>query len=116
MPATAEKQHLSGAIANTTDDPNNTRDQRLDPVKAINAVARYLAYLIKRQGNVELGVAAYNAGPGTVDEAVAKCGGDRENPNVISLLPYQETKDYVSRFLARQKGYSYLDSTGVTQE
>ncbi len=117
MPATAEEQHLAGAIANTTDDPSDTRDQRLDPVKAINAVARYLAHLIRGQGNVvELGVAAYNAGPGTVNKAVAKCGGDRENPNVISLLPRQETKDYVSRFLARQKGYSYLDSTGVLQE
>ena len=46
----------------------------------------YLRQMIDRFGDIELGLAAYNAGP----EAVAKYGG---------IPPYEETRNYVRRIL-----------------
>ena len=47
---------------------------------------RYLRQMIDRFGDLELALAAYNAGP----EAVAKYGG---------IPPYEETRNYVRRIL-----------------
>jgi len=58
-------------------------DERRDPAKAIPAAARYFADLLARyDGNHDLAVAAYNAGPGAVD----KYGG---------VPPYRETQNHV---------------------
>lgn len=53
----------------------------------------YLNAMLKRYGgNQQLALAAYNAGPGSVDAALAKAGNDPQR--AISLLP-QETRNYV---------------------
>jgi soluble lytic murein transglycosylase-like protein len=60
----------------------------LDPRVNLDVGSRYLGELIRGfGGNLELAVAAYNAGPG----AVERYGG---------VPPYPETKDYVKRVLA----------------
>lgn len=42
-------------------------DDRTDPVKAINAYVNYMKYLLQIEGgNVQLALAAYNAGPGNI--------------------------------------------------
>ena len=53
-----------------------------DPASAVDGAARYLAELTEQFGSTELGLAAYNAGPGTV----SRYGG---------IPPYAETQDYV---------------------
>jgi hypothetical protein len=59
----------------------------LDPRVNLDVGSRYLGELISDfKGDVELAVAAYNAGPGTVE----RYGG---------VPPYRETKDYVKRVL-----------------
>jgi soluble lytic murein transglycosylase-like protein len=59
----------------------------LDPRTNLDVGSRYLGRLIEDfDGDVELAVAAYNAGPG----AVERYGG---------VPPYAETKDYVKRVL-----------------
>jgi soluble lytic murein transglycosylase-like protein len=59
----------------------------LDPTVNLNFGARYLRDLRKRyDGDLELALAAYHAGPGTID----RFGG---------LPPYRETRVYVSRVL-----------------
>ena len=65
--------------------PTRSIEQKLtDPQTNINAGARYLAYLIKLfKGELELAVAAYNAGEGAVQRAGNKI------PN------YKETQGYV---------------------
>ena len=59
-----------------------------DPVENLNGGATYLAGLLKSyNGNVQLALAAYNAGPGAVD----KWGG---------VPPYPETQAYVRNIMA----------------
>lgn len=57
-----------------------------DPQQNIRGGVRYLRSLLDRFGNVELAVAAYNAGP----EAVERYGG---------VPPYSETENYVRNVL-----------------
>lgn len=59
-----------------------------DPVQAIDGAARYLRQQLDRFGDVRLALAAYNAGPG----AVQQHGG---------IPPYDETVAYVPKVLAR---------------
>jgi soluble lytic murein transglycosylase-like protein len=59
-----------------------------DPGQSLTGGARYLAEQIQRFGQIDLALAAYNAGPGTV----ARHGG---------IPPYPETRAYVGRVLDR---------------
>jgi soluble lytic murein transglycosylase-like protein len=58
-----------------------------DAAQNVAAGTRYLRSLLDRFGNVELAVAAYNAGP----NAVRRFGG---------IPPYEETRSYVRNVLA----------------
>lgn len=54
-----------------------------DPVANLNGAARFLAHQIRQFGSVELGLAAYNAGPGRVSEA----GGIPDIPETQAYVP-----------------------------
>ena len=64
------------------------RGDLTDPASNLEAGARYLARLLEQfDGDLELSLAAYNAGPG----AVRRYGG---------VPPYRETRQYVEKVLA----------------
>lgn len=68
----------------------------LDPYANLDAGSRYLARLLREfDGDLELAVAAYNAGPA----AVARFGG---------VPPYSETRRYVRKVLALYRRHSEL--------
>lgn len=64
-----------------------------DPKQNIFGGAKYLSDLIDRFGSPELGLAAYNSGPGNV----RKYGG---------IPPFKETQEYVPAIMGRYKMYS----------
>ena len=64
----------------------------LDPASAVNGAAKYLDQLIAQFGSTELGLAAYNAGPGNV----SRYGG---------IPPFPETQNYVRNVLSKAEAY-----------
>jgi Transglycosylase SLT domain len=73
--------------------------------------SHYLMTLLKRyDGEVALAVAAYNAGPGRVDEWVRLHGDPRRRDpyhviDWIELIPFDETRNYVQRVLEGRNMY-----------
>ncbi|MGY5884494.1 transglycosylase SLT domain-containing protein [Modestobacter lacusdianchii] len=64
-----------------------------DPASSIDGAARYLSSLTKQFGSTELALAAYNAGPGTVQ----RHGG---------IPPYAETQSYVQKVTRAAEAYA----------
>jgi len=75
-------------------------DERLDPEKSTRAAARHLHDLYNQFGDWYLAMAAYNSGPGNVQQAVRRTGyadfWELYNRNVLP----RETKNYVPIIVA----------------
>jgi len=78
---------------------NSLVDERRDPVKASYAAARYLRDLYKIFDDWTLVIAAYNCGPGKVNQAIHRANGNADYWNIYPYLP-KETRGYVPAFIA----------------
>lgn len=92
-------------------DMNLTKDELseklLEPEININIGTKYLSTLLEKYGNIELSVAAYNAGIGTVNNWIEKGIINNDGSN-IENIPYKETNNYVRKILRDYKIYSNL--------
>lgn len=75
-------------------------DDRMDPERATQAAARHLHDLYNHFGDWYLAMAAYNCGPGCVDNAIQRTGyADFWQLRRLNVLP-KETANYVPAILA----------------
>lgn len=74
-------------------------DERMDPLKATDAACRFLKKLYGIYGDWNLALAAYNAGPGTINRAIERSGNQRSYWAIRPSLP-TETQGYVPTFIA----------------
>ena len=88
-------------------DTENITEELLDIDNNINIGTKYLSILLTQYGNMEIALAAYNAGIGTVNNWIEKQviqadGSDIEN------IPYKETNNYVRKILRDYRVYNEL--------
>lgn len=84
-------------------DENNV----LEPDTNINLGTKYISILIAKYNNIEVALAAYNAGSGNVDNWI-KDGTIQADGTDIENIPYKETNNYVRKILRDYKIYQEL--------
>ena len=103
-----EETAIDVAKKNNIDiDKENIEEEILDIDNNINIGTKYLSTLLTQYGNIEVALAAYNAGIGTVNNWIEKQiiqadGSDIEN------IPYKETNNYVRKILRDYRIYNEL--------
>ncbi len=78
---------------------NSYIDERNDPIKSTEAACKYLTKLYDIFGDWNLALAAYNSGPGNVNKAIRRSGGQTNYWAIRPFLP-RETAGYVPAFIA----------------
>lgn len=75
-------------------------DERCDPYKSSEAMAKYMKDMYALYGDWMLAIAAYNCGPGNVNKAIRRFGGSK--PDFWKIYQYlpRETRSYVPFFIA----------------
>lgn len=85
---------------------DNYVDERMDPVKSTDAACRYLKTLFEEYQDWHLVIAAYNCGPGNVNKAIRRAGGQRNYWDIYYYLP-KETRGHVPAFIAAVYAMNY---------
>ena len=88
-------------------DFNNSEREILNVQNNIKIGTKYLAVLLEKYKNIEVAVAAYNAGIGTVDNWIEK-GIIKSDGSDIENIPYKDTNNYVRKILRNYKIYQDL--------
>ena len=91
---------------------NSLVDERRDPVRASYAAARYLRDLYRIFGDWNLVIAAYNCGPGNINKAMHRSGGEKDYWRLYPYLP-AETRGYVPAFIAANYAMTYYCEHGI---
>lgn len=89
-------------------------DEREDPYRATDAALEYLSELHHRYNDWALAIAAYNSGPGRVNQAMAITGAK----NFWAIRDYlpRETRNYVPSFLAAAYLMKYYSEHYLTPD
>ncbi len=91
---------------------NSLIDERRDPIKSTWAAVNYLKDLYDIYNDWNLVLAAYNSGPGTVNKAIKRAGGDKDYWKICKFLP-KETRGYVPAFIAANYIMTYYCEHGI---
>ena len=84
-------------------------DERRDPYLSSKKAAKYLKDLHDTYNDWTLAIAAYNCGPGTVNKAIRRAGGDPAQHDFWSIYYFlpAETRGYVPMFIAANYVMNY---------
>ena len=85
---------------------NSYVDERLDPIQATHAAAKYLRDAYTIFGDWALAISSYNCGSGNVNKAIRRAGGSKEFWDIYPYLP-RETRGYVPAFVGALYLLSY---------
>lgn len=91
---------------------NSLVDERRDPAKATEAAAKYLKDMYNIYGDWNLVIAAYNCGPGNVNKAIRRSGGQKDYWAIYPFLP-KETRGYVPAFIAATYVMNYYSKHNI---
>lgn len=91
---------------------NSYVDERLDPVKAADAAARYLQDSYGIFGDWNLAISSYNCGAGNVNKAIRRSGGSRDFWDIYDYLP-RETRGYVPAFVGAMYAFRYYKEHSI---
>jgi membrane-bound lytic murein transglycosylase D len=91
---------------------NSFVDERMDPIKATYAAARYMSDLYKVYGDWTLVIAGYNCGAGNVNRAIRRSGGKRDYWDIYYYLP-RETRGYVPAYIAATYVMNYYKQHNI---
>ena len=84
-----------------------TKDNILEPDININLGTKYISMLIQKYNNINLALAAYNAGSGNVDGWIEK-GTLKSDGSDIENVPFTETNNYVRKILRDYEIYKNI--------
>ena len=79
----------------------------LEPDININLGTKYISMLIQKYDNINLALAAYNAGSGNVDGWIEK-GTLKSDGSDIENVPFTETNNYVRKILRDYEIYKNI--------
>lgn len=95
---------------------NSLVDERRDPYISSKKAAKFLGDLYKTYGDWSLAIAAYNCGPGSVNKALRRAGGDPKSHDFWSIYSYlpAETRGYVPMFIAANYVMNYYNKHNIS--
>lgn len=95
---------------------NSLVDERRDPYISSEKAAKYLKDLYNSYGDWSLAIAAYNCGPGAVNKAIRRAGGDSGQKDFWAIYNFlsPETRGYVPMFIAANYVMNYYDKHNIS--
>ena len=95
---------------------NSLVDERRDPYLSSEMAASYLKGLYDSYGDWSLAIAAYNCGPGTLNKAIRRAGGEPKDKDFWSVYNYlpEETRGYVPAFIAVNYVMNYYPEHNIS--
>ena len=91
---------------------NSYTDERMDPVRSVDAAARYFRDAYRIFDDWALAISAYNCGSGNVNKAIRRAGGKRDFWSVYEYLP-RETRGYVPAMVGAMYAFRYAAEYGL---
>lgn len=95
---------------------NSLVDERRDPYLSSEKAVQLLKDLYDSYGDWYLAIAAYNCGPGTVNKALRRAGGDPKQHDFWSIYKFlpEQTRGYVPKFIAANYVMNYYDRHNIS--